>query len=291
MFGGSQASKTDACALAFCGIWLWERNRFLLTGETPRAWSERPVDVGIVFLLGATALVWSLDPNNVFLSLSLVVMAGCFLWKLFEFQHERSVFRQQLAVEEYRRMHDDGTFRRLIDSGGDPQDDPGLMLFLGQHEREVYGDGAHALCGCANASRNPPEAPGIDGRSEDFCFRLWRLTSNFCCGVLCSCYVQCFGMCAIAQEHRHLKHRLPPDPVLWQVDYITFEPWTSYFPAIVRLRMSHEGRFLPHARAMSILSSRLVKSVFVFLVLATGSIMLPVHFPRWQILIVSRALA
>jgi hypothetical protein len=287
MFEGPRASKSDACALVFCGVWLWERNRFLATGETPRALSERPVEVGIVALLAVTALVWSFDPYNVFLSLSLVVVACCFLWKLLEFQFERALFRQLLAIEEYRRTLDnDAENHRTLQCGGDPQDDPGLMRFLDRHEKEVYGDGAHALFGCASASRNGM-AQDVDWPNQDFCFQMWRLISSLCCGVLCSCYIQCFGACAIAQEHRHLKQCLPPDPDLWQVDYITFEPWSGYFPANVRLRVSHETRFFPHVRSMSILSKRLVKSVLVFMLLATGIVLLPVHFPRWQILIVS----
>jgi hypothetical protein len=402
----SSSSKTDSCSLAFCGIWLWERNRYLLTGETPKSWYDRPVEVLIMILLCITTIIWSIDPTNVFISLSFIIIAGAILWKLFEFQYERTVFRQQLAIEVYHRQRqcrnesflddaDDGdgdgddngattTTKRhqqqvLFDSsnssegnsnsnstsnrnnnyrnngnssGSNLQDDPGLMSFLARHQIEIYGDGAHAVFGCANVSRNGLESHhyhpnnvncGDDTEDDDddnndayvdiirnnnndgdFCYCLWRYISNLCCGVLFSCYIQCFGICAIAQEHRHLKHHLlwttttsTIQPVVaesmssdhrrhhhhqlqrghqeqhftnerWYVDYITFEPWSQYYPSIVRLRVSNTSRLIPHLRAISVLSTRLLKSVFIFLMVTSSVVvLLPVHFPKWQLLIVS----
>jgi hypothetical protein len=301
-------SKTDACALAFGGIWLWERNRFLLTGEKPKRWMERPFETGIVVLLIGTAVVWSLSPHHVSLSLSLVVVLCFFFWKILEFQHTRKVFRQKLAIEEYRRenrrrkrgivnyleeLEEEGNgggtdLTATIDEAfADPKNDPDLMNFLTEHQREVYGDGSHALCGCASAPFNPldEEDDETDHRG-DFCSQLWAFLANICCGWMCQCYCQLCGMCAIAQEHRYLADILPTDPILWQLDYVTLQSWKDYYPDILRLRMSGQMKFLPHLRAMSTLSNRLVIAAAIFLVLVTLIIVLPVHFPRWQILVV-----
>jgi Ca2+/Na+ antiporter len=309
-------SKTDACALAFGGIWLWERNRFLLTGEKPKRWMERPLETGIIVLLVATAVVWSLDPNHVSLSVSLVLVLCFFLWKIIEFQYTRKVFRQQLAIEEYRRevkrrnrdivvnVNDDDDEGLLCEEEGkegndnnivmtmdelitDPKTDPDLMNFLTEHQREVYGDGSHSLCGCASARFNPlNEGENPTDGNEDFCSKLWSFLANICCGWMCQCYCQLCGMCAIAQEHRYLVDILPADPFLWQRDYVTLQSWGEYYPAILRLRMSGQMNFLPHLKAMSTLSNRLVVTAMIFLVLVTLIILLPVHFPKWQILVV-----
>jgi hypothetical protein len=336
-----QHTKTDACALAFCGIWLWERNRFLLTGETPKRWVDRPLETSMVVLLITTAVVWSLDPHNVFVSISLLLVGCCFLWKIFEFQYTRSVFRQQLAIEEFHRrrrrrrkqqqqrklddldttqqqqqQQQDNTMEGTATAGAlehsiyystsdsrvRPQDDPELLQFLSDHQREVYGDGSHAFCGCANARLGPLESynddddeedddnnNGENNAREDFCFRLWALISNLCCGWLCHCYCQLCGMCAIAQEHRYLSEVLPDDPSLCQRDYITLQPWKEYVPAILRLRISGQMQFFQHLKAMSILSNRLALAAAIFLVVVTLVItLLPVQFPRWQILVVRK---
>jgi hypothetical protein len=290
-------SKTDACALAFGGIWLWERNRFVLTGEKPKRWLERPLETGIVVLLVGTAVVWSLDPYHVSLSVSLVLVLCLFVWKILEFQYARKVFRQQLAIEEYRReikrrkrdCVDDGTdiHSAFEESMTDPKNDPDLMSFLNEHQREVYGDSSHALCGCASATFNPlDEGEDQEENARDFCSKLWAFLAHICCGWICQCYCQLCGMCAIAQEHRYLVDVLPADPNLWQRDYVTLQSWKDYYPSILRLRISGQTNFLPHLKALSTLSNRLVVAAAVFLVLVTLIIVLPVHFPRWQILVV-----
>lgn len=296
-------SKTDACALAFCGIWLWQRNKYLLTGEKPKRWKDKPLDISIVILLVATAIVWSLDPHNAALPLLLLVIMGCFLWKIFEFQYSRSIFREQLAIQEYIRQkkefeseasEEDGTrtTKQVVYLTNehiiDPHNDPDLIQFLSQqHKREVYGDGAHALCGCANSQLNPINTGDDDGdEGGDCCLSLWALLANSCCGWLCRCYCQLCGMCAIAQEHRFLTEVLPEDPTLWQRDYVTLQSWQDYYPAIVRLRVAGKMNFFSHLRATSELSYRLIVTAATSLLFVTLVTLLPVHFPRWQIFVV-----
>ncbi|KAG7362750.1 protease prsW family protein [Nitzschia inconspicua] len=232
-------SKTDACALAFCGIWLWERNRFLLTGERPKKLRERPVELSIVFLLVATAVVWSLDPYNIFLPVSLLLAFCCLLWKIFEFQYTRSVFRQRLAMEAYQQEQKK-LERDLVGEGNgsdaavsipngladDPRNDAELMLFLGKHKREIYGNGSHSLCDI-----------------------------------------------------------LPTDSNLWQRDYVTLQSWHEYYPAILRLRLSGKMNFLSHLKAMSSLSNGLAMVATILLLSVTLVTILPVRFPKWQILV------
>jgi hypothetical protein len=331
LFQNTKYSKTDACSLAFCGIWLWERNQFLLLQQqqqqrrkeeqsteasstsTSTTCSlslllQRPFEIFIVLLLMVTIIIWCFDPNSTTITILLVIIVSLFLWKLFEFQYTRSVFRQQLAITEYyhRRNKQQG---RQDDNGitipNNDTDDPGLMIFLSRHQREIYGDGTHAFCGCANAKDNPidtiindeghcydetnPQQQIRGGQGGDFCSLLFKLIGNCCCGVLCNCYCQLCGMCAIAQEHRYLKDIIPStDYHLWQRDYITQEPWKDYYNKIIRLKLSNESNFTSHFKAMSILSKRLVISAFLFLCFVSSFTFLPVHFPRWQILVVRK---
>ena len=298
MFQNARSSKTDACALAFCGIWLWERNRFLLTGEKPKPWQERHVEICMLLLLIAILVTWAVDPDNSIVLGILAILIVCgFLWRLFEFQFTRTVFRQQLAIEEYRRRERDKDDDAFLLVGPDsaplahPQSNPGLMQFLNNHQREIYGDGVHAMCGCAGSERNPLRDEDGEGHARDFCAGLWSLLATMCCGWLCSCYCQLCGMCGIAQEHRYLTQVLPPKKAadLWQRDYITLQPWKDYYGAILRLRLSGQMMFISHLKALSTLSKRLLASAVIFLVLAALIVALPVQFPRWQILVVSKS--
>lgn len=291
------------------------------------------------------------DPlDNMFVWVAAGILVAGILYKLMEFMHAGRVFRQQLAIYQWEldeletsngAEEEDGRRRgadlQPTDNLSSQQkkkqlpllpidkDDPELQSFLLVHRREIYGDGTHALCGCAwGADRNHPldfdqdenekepaarrRTPSLDSTADDgdICSDLWRFLADSCCGVMFGCYCQCCGMCATSQEHRHLK-RILPLPLanasssssshvsaaaasaaadLWQRDYVTFQPWKDYFPTILRLRLSNETGLLKHLRATSILSHRLIVSAGGFVSLATAIVViLPVTFPRWQILV------
>lgn len=360
MFENSKNSKTDACAIFCCGIFLWQRNRDLLTRyqqqeqdgvhstllssleetEQPASPSslssvllstaiKRSVEISFVLLLVMTGVVWSIDPQNKFtfiLSCAGWVLVLSFVWKVFEYQQKRKKFRMQLAIAEYRRRcrsrdknknndKDDGD--RSLPSSSDT--DAELAVFLDQHRREIYGDGAHDIFGCARSNtglcchryrserlvgRSAVDVDtNDDGNNNDdeedeeeeesqvgFCLGAWRFLAKLCCGLLCGCNLQLFGMCAIAQEQRYLKEVLPSSterPDLWQRDYITMQPWSEYYPAILRLRLSYQSNFCSHLKAMSTLSRRILTTAVTFVVFISLMVLLPVRFPRWQILIVS----
>ena len=130
----------------------------------------------------------------------------------------------------------------------------------------------------------------VEESQVGFCLGAWRFLANLCCGLLCGCNLQLLGMCAIAQEQRYLKEVLPSSterPDLWQRDYITMQPWSEYYPAILRLRLSYQSNFCSHLKAMSTLSRRILTTAVTFVVFISLMVLLPVRFPRWQILIVS----
>jgi len=97
----------------------------------------------------------------------------------------------------------------------------------------------------------------------DFCSNLWGCLSRtfWCCG----CWFQFFGCCGIAQEEREV-NRLTGHDGIPKIDYITFQPYEEYYPAIVDLRESQNKSLWAHMRTISELSSKLLKNVLAVLV-------------------------
>jgi hypothetical protein len=68
--------------------------------------------------------------------------------------------------------------------------------------------------------------------------------TNICSTILntvfnpvgCGMAIQCCGVCAIAQEGREVDRVLLP-PSYRRIDYITMEPFLSYYPAIYQHKM------------------------------------------------------
>lgn len=345
MFEDPRASKTDACALFCCGICLWQRNHDVWIrgngldagGDSSSSTNPKPTNIllrrpfesAFVVLLATTIVAWSLDDPTTTTktttdlnALSIVVAADCWvllvglIWKFFQYQRSRKVFRKQLAVTEYHRR------KRLettegYDASKDPTDQE-LAAIFGHDNREIYGDGAHDLCGWARSDarwvsttaqrrrrRWQRETDSGDDdeiiMDEGFCRRAWRFLACLCCGCLCGCHLQLCGMCGIAQESRYLQRifRCTPSSErssststtsnswLWQRDYITLQPWSEYYPSILRLRISNQIHWFPHCKALSTLSRRIFVSAVALLLFVTLLFLLPVRFPKWEVIIVS----
>jgi hypothetical protein len=281
MFETPAQSRTDACALACCGIWLWERNQYLLSGTKPKSCKERRFELTILVLAIVLLVVYSQYPSPVILRCLVFVTIAGGVWRLLRFQQARNDFRIALAKDQYARenpneQHDED-HHQLQD---------GQVRFLHEHQREIQK--SHPFCGCNKmdltiTDEGSDEAPP----SSDFCSVLWQCLASTCCGTCCVCWFQFCGMCAIAQEHRQLRRILPNTPELWQCDYITFQPWSEYFSSIQQLRESAQGSFFAHAQALSQLSLRLSIGVEVILGVILVVTLLPLHlFSAWNYLVV-----
>ncbi len=313
MFREPQSSKTDACAVFCCGVYLWQRNQDILVRERRKeeefayhddnflssivsTISKRPIDALFLLLVAVAIIIWSFDTNNLLSTIGFG--AGCLLmllaiWKIFRFQQARKNFRRQLAIAEY--------YRRQNSDILEDESDPDLALFLQEHRQEISEGGDHNLFGCVSGdgglfgdyqspNQNQENNDGDENNSPgDFCLESWRFLGKLCCGTLCGCHLQLFGMCAIAQESRHLREVIPTTarPGLWQRDYITMQPWMEYYPSILRLRLSNQIDCLPHFKALSRLSRRLLITGASVLLLVTLMFLLPIRFPKWQVVIVS----
>jgi hypothetical protein len=103
MFETPAQSRTDACALACCGIWLWERNQYLLSGTKPKSCKERRFELTILVLAIVLLVVYSQYPSPVILRCLVFVTIAGGVWRLLRFQQARNDFRIALAKDQYAR--------------------------------------------------------------------------------------------------------------------------------------------------------------------------------------------
>ena len=282
-------NKGDACALACCGIWLYERNVFVALERMPKPWYQRLLPL-ILFVTTSIVLITlcvvynSKEEDNDTLLLRRItvffVIFGSIL-TLKRFQQARGDFRLVLAKETFRHQKLDENDSPESYQYNDDTHEYELELdqFLIQHHREIHH--GHSLCGCVRVdtvrqqqSDDDDDAVGLEESQEllspqhysDFCSKLWDMVACLCCGgCCCGCWCQWCGMCAMAQEHRHIQRLYAPrdHPHRWQRDYITLQPWIEYAPGIDELRETEALDFLSHLRAISKLSARLLKFVGV----------------------------
>ena len=268
----------------------------------------RTIEVSMLFLLAVLFVMWLLwdprfDARFRILAHGVAPLIGvCMMWKVWRFQGARKKLRREMAIAEYyRRRHTDGNPGEFEDENENESD---LAAFLEEHRLEIFGDGAHNLCGCArsevrwfgNRFFGPKNNQEIENNREDeraddrqgFCFNAWRCLSKLFCGLLFGCHLQLFGICATAQETRHLREAIPPRTraQVWQRDYITMQPWTEYYPSILKLRILKQFDLISHFKALSKLSRQILVAVAVSLIFVTLTFLLPIRFPKWQILIV-----
>ena len=93
-------------------------------------------------------------------------------------------------------------------------------------------DGAcsHTLCGCFPVDK----LEGDDEEDPDCMNAGCNKFSKCCCGTFCRMWLQCFSICALAQEARETRLLLPPKDQ--RVDYITHQPFEEYFKDVHFLR-------------------------------------------------------
>ena len=152
------------------------------------------------------------------------------------------------------------------------------LLELGQTRREM--NCAHGMCGCypSDLGRYNNE---YNDNSESLDDSMHSVIHKSCCDCFTSPCLPCLplgtshgfhiqfcGLCAIAQEAREADITIPRH--LRMIDYITMEPFLSYYPRILELRRSRNGNFMEHCRALSRLSVALLRAWGVILLLLLG---------------------
>jgi RsiW-degrading membrane proteinase PrsW (M82 family) len=271
--------KEDCCAFACCGILARERNAFFrgkliitnpdtttsTTIATDRSSASRlirdpnvllSVVLPLLLLLPLIVLLlWvkascstpSSSANNVdhesegsVLFILLFLLLGfCLLLLICYNRYYQAQFRQELVnphriLPAYRTFFPQTTTRTRQDS--------------------YDADCAHPICCCGWYTRDDDndrssitnDYTTATSPHPDLCTVLWKLLSNICCGsCFCRCWFQCCGCCATAQETRQIKLLLAPTEAT-QVDYITHQSYSDYYPKIQQLRRTNNKSFIHH---------------------------------------------
>lgn len=189
---------------------------------------------------------------------------------------------------------------RANERGDEEVDDQQLRSFLSYHNCDIvrahccfsfcYQHDYTFIDEAGAVHRNSPddgEEEEEDERHRDCCTRLWDcLASTFWC---CGCWCQCFGCCALAQEEREV-NRLTGNEVQ-KIDYLTFQPYTEYYPSIQSLQEAQDSSPLKHVRAISALSSKLLKNMaavlLILMIFALTDIDATFVFPNMVVLLLT----
>ena len=251
--------RSSCCALICCGIFLNDRNQYAVNGRIPLSWWQRGLAfVGVLVLTFAVAVAMAILEIN---AKSLAFLVGLTVpsFALSAFcTLGRAKFRREIKLK-IQEDHADATGE--LPDEQDPED-------CCSEERRV-----HRCCACVpkdifylpqQDSSSTASEHGYSAPSEDACSSLWNVIAVSCCG--CSGFwCNWCGVCATGQEHRELRRILPPER--FEMDYITFQPYQEYVPAIQVLRTAQSTSFWEHLGALSTLSANLLKFLQLALLL------------------------
>lgn len=159
---------------------------------------------------------------------------------------------------------------------------------------------SHALCGCyptdlaAHQQRSDVSTIQTEfieqdilgtipltgeGKGDNQCKLAYRFFSALCCGRLFQKWVQCCGVCALAQEARETKFLVPK--ARQRIDHLTFQGWWEYEGQLDALRQSKNMKFMAHLRSISTLSRYILFTFFWSTLLAVLTVYLTVENFGW----------
>ena len=143
---------------------------------------------------------------------------------------------------------------------------------LGQTRWEM--NCAHRTLGCYPGEYyrddDDDNATADDTDDHDICTRIWKYIAYPCLPCIPCCnggrgfHIQICGLCAYAQEGREVNITLPRH--LRMIDYITMEPFITYYPHILELRTCAVSNFWEHWCALSELSKLILTTFKVILI-------------------------
>jgi hypothetical protein len=258
----------DACSLACCGVLQADQNRFLLTGEMPPTFLMRFIKhllIPLLLLLLTCSCAYSKLPISDVANTSILITSAILLGLLLLFQMIRQTRLRHFLRKEmlWRKYHQTGAdvFPRPKGFGEDRQDEDDYY----QTDHDL--DCATAVIGCYKRD-TPLVRKNGDGFSNNALARCCQFTSMMCCGCV-GYYVQCCGICAIAQEGRDIERLVPK--TLRRFDYQTMQHALDYYKQILTIRQQHgKARFTEHIMAISKLSRQLILMMVCGITVATA---------------------
>lgn len=235
MFVNRRAARDDCCAISCCGVLLADRNAHLLSGTVVN-WKLRrllyfwlPLGMFAV-LAGLASLTDPGDPEagipptaNPLLGAAVLAVPLVGILLLCRTTSQRRQQREEILRKLYQHQHGgaepplEWTFGSMRDTGN------ASGCCCCYHNDAIYtlvaeGDNDESVLDDAEEELLPP----------DFCTCLWKTFSAVCCGVFCQSWLQCCGMCGIAQESYEIQQGGLVEgntKKLLQMDFITFQPY------------------------------------------------------------------
>jgi len=276
-------SRTDCCAVACCGVLASDRNRYLLSGERPPLWRRVLLYFVIPFLFIGAIGYFTVDVPVVEDGedggdggdgeLTMKVPPLGILWSFYAYIGIISIWawwsKRQLRTQIMTKLYEEWSRE-----SGQELNQQQLRAFLRRHNLDLSR--AHYSCSCCYthdnyfySERDEWNSQSLEGGDnnecpdEDCCTKFWDFLSQmfWCCG----CWCQCCGACAIAQEEREVNRLTRYEQQ--EIDYITFQPYSEYFPSIQYLRENQIKSPWEHLQATSELSRKILRNVAGVLIL------------------------
>lgn len=268
--------RSSCCSLICCGICLGDRNQYALRGYISHPWWQRALAlVAVVVSTLVVAVVIVLLKVNVTSLVFLVALAAPSVVLSIICTVQRAKFRREIK-------------EKLEQDGLDARDMEEYPESCCSEERK-----AHRCCAFVPKDimyhQQPPNQNYLsqdeNSATKDSCTSLWNFIALSCCGC-CGCWCNWCGMCAIGQEHRQLRRLLPPER--FAMDYITFQPYCEFAPAIETLRRHQSANFREHLDALSNLASNLLQFLLgsLLVLVVVSSLHVFKHFEPKKLLVV-----
>jgi len=238
----------DCCSIVYCGIFQWDYNYYLLKQKRPRTVGH----ILCIFIYIPACILFTAVACHIFLDddkdkqalatyiLLNVLLVYVLLLLLIEIR-KRIKFRRELSTllrEEYSSLS--------------------LTEYDGQTNCDVCC--ANLCCYGVDNNFNDNQLQ----QEHDLCTRLFQWFNFLCCGCILQCWCQCFGSCAIAQEKREIQRLLKKREQ--NIDYLSYEPYSNYYPRILKVRLSKNGNLFWHIGTLSKLSKSLFKMLLCSLI-------------------------
>jgi hypothetical protein len=263
IFRNPDKSRVDCCSIACCGILQSDYNRYILTGIKPPSFKTRlsnhillPISI---FIVAGYCAVTIRDVNlNQLVSTALVVfIIGYITYGCMRSSYKRSLVRKEL-LRRVQYLQEGVSPLLETDAEQQTDEDVGDLLLQSSYEMTCV----HRSCSCYKNDYPSFQtlSEDVGSTNEDFLSVLSRYFAKSCCGVLCNCFCQCCGTCALAQEGRQIEAIVPLSKR--RMDYVTFEFFVDYVNPIRRLRDQQDGKLWKHYVALSKLSRMLLKTLF-----------------------------
>jgi len=235
MFVDPEHERVDCCALACCGVFQSDRDRFLITGIMPPSFCKRVwVHFCMPLWIFGMAVFCAVRIEDVvirqfFSTLLIFLLVAYFVGQCMKGMSKRREIREELLWSRYE-MTRTGEFRYRVeeDFPADSMSGRRPAYLMGQTTSDIRN--AHSLFGCYARDYDPSHKTD----QYSFCTRTFQCFSEMWCGLLCQCHLQLCGVCGIAQEGREVEKLVLQK--YRRVDYITMQPMLEYYIPIYEAR-------------------------------------------------------